>query len=310
MQLAEGTLLVLDHSATPFKRIWCDFELFKTVTEKRPLDIITLENDDEPQLLADQVTLLPKESMLAKTLREQHFPISLIQIGLRSLLQDGEASVEQDKQRILRSMKDSGVDVADANSRLHGFLARAVWPQAVKHGRVQSYQLPEILMKDRHRKKLQISLANFAAVGDSDVQFLAQGMPPQLHKVILSFQGCQNVTNLGVGCLGQHLSQLQDLKELKLDFRGCCQITDTGLERLAIGLPQNIKHLDLHFDFCANISSKGLQCLAQQIAPMAGLQFHGTFKSTRINRDFQTKAEIAASFKAETAASFRTSLPG
>ena len=42
MKLAKGTLLVLDEEAKPFDRIWCDYELCKTLLDSKVLlDIVT-----------------------------------------------------------------------------------------------------------------------------------------------------------------------------------------------------------------------------------------------------------------------------
>ena len=70
-----------------------------------------------------QVTKLPNESMLAKTLREQHFPIELIRKGLHTQLEKGAASVQADKERILASMKASGISHQQAKN---GFIGRKI----------------------------------------------------------------------------------------------------------------------------------------------------------------------------------------
>eukprot|EP00971_Amphidinium_carterae_P226007 4482609-Amphidinium_carterae.1 len=78
MSLATGVLLVLDKEATPFQRIWCDYELYKTLlSEEKSLDIATVcevKGRFEPQVLAE----LPGESAVKKTSREANFPVSVL----------------------------------------------------------------------------------------------------------------------------------------------------------------------------------------------------------------------------------------
>merc|ERR1712232_618057 len=104
-------------------------------------------------------------------------------------------------------------------------------------------------------------------------------------------EGCKQVTNVGVGYLARGLEQLGKLAELKLDFVGCMDITDTGLERLVQNLPKSLRDLELHFDMCPDISNRGTSSLARQIATFKG-NFRGTFKGTRVDKDFNSKAEL------------------
>ncbi|CAE7691220.1 CACNA1F [Symbiodinium sp. CCMP2592] len=83
---AKGLLLILDNQATPFSRIWCDFELCTAIMSRdMGLDIVTTippkhGREAETRLLTTD--LVPGESAVAKSVREQHFPIDLLAPGM------------------------------------------------------------------------------------------------------------------------------------------------------------------------------------------------------------------------------------
>lgn len=116
LEVSKGVLLHLDSQATPFRRIWCCFELYMISAQKREktLDIVTM-NLHEPKLLADGC--LPAEAPGQKIAREHSFPHELLVEGLRARLQDGETTLESDAVRILncmvRSQDEGTYDIDD-----------------------------------------------------------------------------------------------------------------------------------------------------------------------------------------------------
>merc|ERR1712232_421755 len=131
LQRATGVLLILDKNATPFDRIWCCFELFQTVHAGKPLDIVS--SFDQSGARATCVLTseeLPGESVAAKVARDMKFPFQLLVKGMRSNLDDGQASVERDKERILDfiegvvHLKQAETSrLAQANATLHAQIA-------------------------------------------------------------------------------------------------------------------------------------------------------------------------------------------
>ena len=76
LQVAEGILLILDSEAKPFSRIWCDYELYAAIMDpSMELDLITA-GQGAAQMLSKNC--LPQESAVAKSVREQNFPLSLL----------------------------------------------------------------------------------------------------------------------------------------------------------------------------------------------------------------------------------------
>ena len=108
LHVADGLLLILDQDATPFSRIWCDYELYASITAPdKMLDIVTMaqlpgKNQAGAQMLSKSP--LPGESAVAKSVREQSFPLSLLLQGLQVCLENGEATIQKDKDGILFEM--------------------------------------------------------------------------------------------------------------------------------------------------------------------------------------------------------------
>lgn len=184
---AEGLLLILDQEATPFSRIWCDYELYSSVLDpEKMLDIVTMVAVKGKQPGAQMLSKSPLqgESAVAKSIREQNFPLSLLLKGLQVCLEDGDATVLKDKESILFEMAShedfktsEGRELLKrnlkrANDALHSTFAILAWPQAMQHGKLLDFakghgkearkvNLSEILAMDEGREVLELSLAHF-----------------------------------------------------------------------------------------------------------------------------------------------------
>jgi len=316
MRVAQGVLLILDHEATPFQRIWCDYELYKTVLDpNKALDIVTVPMSKDkhgrrhPQVLAD----IPGESAFKKTQREGRFPIAVLAKGIHAKLEDGEATVVADKERILFHMKKEfqserpdirGTSRDDemlenANQSLNAYFAWAAWPQALKHGLVRNFaahgqaklDLPVVTALEEGRKQLRLSLAHFDEVTDSALSDIVSGFPPTLMELSLSFEGCPNVSDRSLQHLARGLQAHKELVNLRLDFLGCKQITDLGLKALAGGLPPNLQRLRLDFAKCRTVGYVGVASLAQSL-PSGLKDFSCTFKGTLVDQNFDSVEEL------------------
>ena len=189
LHVADGLLLILDQDATPFSRIWCDYELYASITAPdKMLDIVTMcqlvgKHQAGAQMLSKSP--LQGESAVAKSVREQSFPLSLLLKGLQVSLENGEATIQKDKDGILFEMGGhadlttvAGKEVLQrnlkrANDALHSTFAILAWPQAMQRGILldfakgsaksskQKVKLPEILAMDDEREVLELSLAHF-----------------------------------------------------------------------------------------------------------------------------------------------------
>ena len=127
MRLAFGTLAILDDKALYFTRVWCDYEIYVSLTIKeeerdevarahgrytydvytapkpKPLyrDAVGLVDGIAP---ADSGRSGPHIETTTKYFREKEFPVALIDKGMRARVQEGQASVDADKQHILNAI--------------------------------------------------------------------------------------------------------------------------------------------------------------------------------------------------------------
>ena len=122
MQLALGVLLILDDEtalsdgATAFTRIWCGFEEFVAVTHDgrdTPLlfDICAV-HQGTAQLLTDGLTnleqaMVPMLGHRVKSLREDNFPVGVLEKAMNIRIQNAQASMEADRRHILNTIAGS-----------------------------------------------------------------------------------------------------------------------------------------------------------------------------------------------------------
>jgi hypothetical protein len=304
---ADGLLLVLDPSAMPFQRIWCCFELYKTITSDKALDIVTMMQ--EPRLLTQKP--IPGEQAIMKFFRERDFPIGVLSPGIQVNLEDGRASVEDDRVRILQSMGTNRWDTGDfcrdtqqrnidfANRRLRAYMAVAAWPQAIKKGcvldfdgssSIESISLPEVLSMDLDRHALDLYFNGMQEVTDSDVYYVSQGCPASLTSLSLSFEGCVNVTDRALYSLADRIDGLP-LQTLALDFGGCKNLTDVGISYLSTKLPSTLVDVSLQFALIPNISKSGAKSLAEHL-PANVSHFRTTFRGTKFDHQFDSLKQL------------------
>lgn len=309
MRCAGGLLLILDSKATPFRRIWCDYEIYTTISDSsKLLDIVAMDEEHAcPRLISEGP--LPQETAHQKSLREQQFPIPLLVEGIRRELQNGDSTVQSDKEHILQSMAGAIQDGNDfesalalalkrANNALHAYFAVAAWPLAVKQGSVQNFDeenpglsLPDVLARDQGLQHIRLSLAHTLAVTDADVAAVASGLPQNLSLLDLSFES-SNLTDNGLEILSQRFPH--SLRDLFLDLSGCKFVTDAGLEALVIGLPNRLVKLVLNCANCPLISLEGARILAYRL-PGSVTSFSGAFRGTQIDCDFSTLDQLRKS---------------
>mmetsp|Transcript_141757 Transcript_141757/g.452838 ORF Transcript_141757/g.452838 Transcript_141757/m.452838 type:complete len:668 (-) Transcript_141757:103-2106(-) len=280
MLVAKGILVILDSDAVPFARIWCDFEIFMTQTRQTKLmDVVTCHKG-RARVLSEG--LLPDETPTDKTTRERRFPLELLSRGLTTQLERGDASVEIDKIRILNNMSSNSQDLDNpeilqtvqdwpgnlqcfrsVNADLRAAFAVAAWPQAVHHGIVKDFDvarpgvvsLPRVLASALNRKILQLSFEGLHCVTDEELHSLASGLPPKLQVLNLGFNGCQGITDTGVGYLAERIQTLHCLDILELRFFGIVALTGASLQSLGEALPWNVK--DIMLDFSESLGGEG-----------------------------------------------------
>ena len=146
------------------------------------------------------------------------FPLHLIETGYSKIrIQDAEASVPDDKTRILDSIAANEADREDAfdrvNHELRAMLAEPALNQSAQKRSLQKAMA--VLGADTHRTKVTVDLSGCSELSD--------------------------LTPLGA------LAHLQNLNQLTLDLEDCRQLSDltplSALEHL-----QNLNQLTLELD--------------------------------------------------------------
>lgn len=310
MYTSIGTLLVLDARATSFGRIWCDYEIYKTITEGKPFEVVTVSRKHgRPCCLTEKPAR--GETSYTKMKRERGFPLHILAHGMRVKLELGQASQESDKEQILKSMaadlKLEGHDFhtclelacSKANTTLNAYFAVAAWPLAVTQSIVQDFDLkhpgtlslPDVLKADNERKRLVLSFAHIQEMSDKGIATICKGIPNGLKELVLHFKSCTHISDSGLIDLSRKLRSMFHLDKLHLDFSSCAQISDRSLIALANSLPPSLTELRVDFAVCPRISESGVKVLARCI-PLTVNVFYGTFKGTTLNREFDGVREM------------------
>jgi len=314
MQIADGVLLILDSAATPFTRIWCSFELYKTVTTDKLLDIATAKrsphSDKEVAKLIVE-GLLPGEPRRAKMVREQDFPYPLVMAGMSKALENGGAYFKPDIDRVLHFMAMDGPNGEDlktkqttacrkANRSLNAYFALAAWPFAMQKKMIQGdllkppeqrYNFIDILHRDSERRVLNFSLAHFLQVGNTDLEDVVNALPPNLVELRLGFEGCVQITNAGLMAFRGKLPAT--LQKLQISFMACTNISDLGVLVLAEELPQllDLRELKIDCGMCADITRVSIKAIAENL-PQKLQTCEVLLRGTMVGRDFRTATEL------------------
>ena len=137
-----GTVVVLDKEGITFTRIWCVYEYFLSTGSDMPdfkFDMVTCLDEpttNEEGDVVEAVCLMDgicyederKEWLPAaenKQEREQDFPVQLVNLGVGFESQKAEASVEADKDRIVRDIEQSGISMEKLDTSVRGRVAAA-----------------------------------------------------------------------------------------------------------------------------------------------------------------------------------------
>merc|ERR1712032_704973 len=184
-----------------------------------------------------------------------------------------------------------------ANAALHAYFSLAAWSSAVNEGIVEDFDrerpgtisLPTVLAQDTLRQRLTLSLAYSSCVRDRDLHVLAQGLPPELVELRLTFASCPNVTDDGVHALSSKLPT--NLQRLVLDLSSCPEVTDKALELLSGELPLHLQELELCMAYCHEITLRGVAALAVNL-PTGLTTLKVMLRGTEVNKVFDSPAAL------------------
>merc|ERR1719159_885982 len=134
----------------------------------------------------------------SKTKREKDFPLHLIETGYSKIrIQAGEASVPDDKTRILDSIAANAADREDAfdrvNRELRAMLAEPALNQSAQKGSLQKAM--DVLCADTHRTKVTVNLSYCSQLSDL-TPLRALGHLQNLNQVTVDLRSCSQLSDL------------------------------------------------------------------------------------------------------------------
>eukprot|EP00913_Durusdinium_trenchii_P018766 g17634.t1 len=232
----------------------------------------------EPLILT--TNLVPGESSVAKTKREQDFPIDLLGRGLELCLEEGNATVKEDKEHIFRAIADNYDLSSEEGEAMQ------------KKGRPGMDKICNALRSDGFRESLELSLAHVEGCDNAAVKKLAESLPSSLKNLKLSFEGCSHLTDSSVQALAGQVSQLKSLEILHLDFVGCEYLTDASLKSVGDRVSKSkLIELELHFAGCKRLQEGGVLSLQENL-PESLRHFKANFKGTHVDRTFDNLTQF------------------
>mmetsp|Transcript_124364 Transcript_124364/g.277863 ORF Transcript_124364/g.277863 Transcript_124364/m.277863 type:complete len:730 (+) Transcript_124364:105-2294(+) len=272
-----NVLLILDHEATPFSRIWCGFEQSMCLERpSSPLDVATFTGSKAELLLqglSHEEELMelqsPGKGIKAKVAREANFPIEIVSHGMAAELHKGEASVDDDRFRVLNSLLGRELQspplaehpiYEETNARLHALFAAALFlrltvgeadPWNDEKAEKRCIAASKALVHDVWRKSLDMHLEG---LDSESCALLAESFPPNLMDLTLRLQ--------------------------------CATINDEDMQILANGLPKNLKSLSLDFTNCKNLTDVGVAALSN-VLDLEGTEVSFKLAGTRVSKEVQ-----------------------
>lgn len=171
-----GVLLVLDARATPFKRIWCQYEAAVALQDKDlprlRFDISIVDEQGAGQVLTEGLAEGDKtenDPVGSKTVREDKFPVSVLRDALDVIdVVQAQASVEEDYTRILNSInavkpKDllkvpdvNHSNIEGVNNSLRSLVAERVFSATTGDGLQAQHDLVKVMIKDKGKRSLML----------------------------------------------------------------------------------------------------------------------------------------------------------
>ena len=178
--------------------------------------------------------LFKKSGWLAKSEREQGFPIEVVREALKKIsVVNAEASKKEDRKHILNSIagrEGSGLDLEplathpqydEVDQTLKSIFAEAAIRKAAAEGESLT-EFTKALREGTARKALRFTFSELENFSDEDMNAVAEGLPEKLESLTAAFERCKQLAD--VSALGAGLEKLVALTSLELDFRRCNQL--------------------------------------------------------------------------------------
>ena len=276
MSICEGTVSILDAGCVVYSRIWCIFELFKSVmgdNSNYEFDVYT-EIDTDGDIGAVGIThgyiRSDGNNPFVKTERESKFPLDRILQSINVDVKQAKASLETDRKLILntisgRSIDDPVVDNHDKydelNNILRGIFVAPALEKIIKESDVDTITRCFDVFKASNSRMIDLDLEDCSRFDDEILIKLADSLPLTLTDFTL-YSERSSVTVNGINaCLGKILGCRQ-LVKLNLSAN---YINDDGAKQIADALKDSLKSLQT-LDLSENcISDDGAKQIADAL---------------------------------------------
>lgn len=275
MNLSCGTVSILDAESVCYRRVWCCYEVWVTLSEERlQYDMYTMNSNGVAVGITDGVARVDRRCGIdneheLKFEREREFPLEKAQDALLIRLQDALASDDVDRRRILNSIVGNpDVDAAppmehagyeQLNGLLRARFAAAAWRNALEGGEAMERYVA--CLASSSLKHLVLDFTCSHAFTDEAAEQLAVGLPRTLRAFSLGVCGCTQLTNAGIRALASALSS--NLQDFSINLTRCDEISDEGLFALTTALPTaSLRQLQLIFVAIPSITDGGAHHLA------------------------------------------------
>ncbi|CAB9530519.1 expressed unknown protein [Seminavis robusta] len=255
INLADGTVSIVDTKATCYTRIWCVFEvaistgvLTKANSDRSDIqgkqsdhhlyDVYAITGGQQSRAigLTDGLAHVDRSCPPAQLARQQDFPMEICQRALDIQLEHANATVDQDKKRILhyicstennRQGVAGGLDNVEdpptshpgyerVNALLNGFFAISSYRNALEQGNDMA-QYRSALSKHPELQSLNLFLRGCQAFKDEALYFMQSLPPASLRRLELDYGdiGFESSDQFAVG-----LGRLVQLKTFELTVGG------------------------------------------------------------------------------------------
>ena len=229
------------------------------------LDVAATATDGVAHVITDglvgaETRVLPILGLLCKSRREQCFPMDLLQKGLSVDIAAAQASKEEDKTRILNSVRcprarTVALDTPfptqhpryDAvNQALASHFALTSIQQSYRSGQGPAPCLWQALRSDAERRNIEVSLTGCHNFREPDLQILMDNLPSKLQglRLDLAYTGLEHLdagASFGNGL--NDLNGLNGLQTLVIRFAGSLR----NISGLSAFLCPSLRRLELWF---------------------------------------------------------------
>ena len=251
MSICEGTVSILDAGCIVYSRIWCIFELFKSVmngdNSNYEFDVYTeIEIDGDSGAVGITHSYIPSDNgdSYYKMLRESKFPLDRILQATNVDVKQAQASVESDRKFILNTITGLSVDDAvmddhanydELNNILRGIFVIPALERIIKETDVHTITRCLEIVKTSNARIIDLSLKDCSRFDDELLIKLVDSLPSTLTEFRLWSKGSAVTVNGINDCLGKLFGCLQ---LVKLDMSGN-NIDDDGAKMIADSLKIN-----------------------------------------------------------------------